>query len=366
MIDPRNMPCARVRLSRLLPKELPPNAQEQYHNYTIQRKSSLTSLNVPKDPAKVVVSSVSPVDFSCELGESDQSHATSLDVPRNTVDGVDAIQYTAFNTQHLPNNDSNGYNASVQSSLSSYSRMPTAYDQVDLEPVTITTNMSTKRRSSVVSLSSSHSSGSSKGREIVASVSLTPVTWKRSRCTTRPYEDCIPKTELELDEISDVTDKSTLPESKDNFPYYMRKNLVSACNFLCDLFIFDVVRSLSFVVLLQLDPANVNLAIYISLGFALQSSIMYYQLVWTPALLNHFSFPLRVWNSRLQLYGVLPLQCMYPELGFYTWAAYTCILLRSAIFVKFVFLGQSTGNGQRVTSKKILKNNYWRRNGGCL
>lgn len=281
MIDPRNMPCARVRLSRLLPKELPPNAQEQYHNYTIQRKSSLTSLNVPKDPAEVVVSSVSPVDFSCELGASDQSNAnaTSLDGSRNTVDGDDAIQYTAFNTQHLPSNDSNGYSASVQSSLSSYSRMPTAYDQVDLEPVTITTNMSTKRRSSVVSLSSSHSSGSSKGREIVASVSLTPVTWKRSRCTTRPYEDCIPKTELELDEISDVTDKSTLPESKDNFPYYVRKNLVSACNFLCDLFIFDVVRSLSFVVLLQLDPANVNLAIYISLGSALQSSIMYYQLV---------------------------------------------------------------------------------------
>ena len=233
MIDPRNMPSARVCLSRLLPKELPPNAQEQYHNYTIQRKSSLTSLNVPKDPTEVVVSSVSPVDFSCELGASDQSrtNAASLDVPRNTADGVDTIQYPAFNTQHLPSNGSNGYCASVQSSLSSYSRMPTS-DLVDLEPVTITTNMSTKRRSSVVSLSSSHSSRSSRGREIVASVSLTPITWKRPRCTTRPYEDCMPKTELELDEISDVGNESTLSESKDNFPYYMRKNLVSACNFL--------------------------------------------------------------------------------------------------------------------------------------
>ena len=243
MIDPRNMPCARVCLSRLLPKELPPNAQEQYHNYTIQRKSSLTSLNAPKDPTEVVVSSVSPVDFSCELGAGDQSHtnATSLDVPRNTADGVDT------NTQHRPSNGANGYCASDQSSLSSYSRLPTANDQVDLKPFTITTNMSTKRRSSVDSLSSSHSSRSSRGREIVASVSLTPITWKRPRYATRPYEDCMPDTELELDKISDVTEESTLPESKDNFPYYMRKNLVSACNFLCDLFSFDVVRSVSYV-----------------------------------------------------------------------------------------------------------------------
>lgn len=248
MIDPRNMPYARVCLSRLLPKELPPNAQEQYHNYTIQRKSSLTSLNAPKDPTEVVVSSVSPVELSCELGASDQSHAnaTSLDVPRNTVVGVDTIQYPAYNTQHLPSNDSNGYYASVQSSFSSYSRMPTANDQVDLEPVTITNNMSTKRRSSVVSLSSSDSSRSSRGREIVATVSLTPITWKRPRCrSTRPYEDCMPEPELELDKISDVTDESTLSESKDNFPYYMRKNLVRACNFLCDLFSFDIVRSVS-------------------------------------------------------------------------------------------------------------------------
>ena len=222
MIDPRNMPCARVCLSRLLPKELPPNAQEQYHNYTIQRKSSLTSLNAPKDPMEVVVPSVSPVDFS---GEQSHTNATSLDVPRNTVDGVDT------NTQRLPNNDANGYCASAQSSLSSYSRLPTANDQVDLKPVTITTNMLTKRRSSVDSLSSSHSSRSSRGREIVASVSLTPITRKRPRYATIPYEDCMPDTELELDKISDVTAESTLSESKDNFPYYMRKNLVSACNF---------------------------------------------------------------------------------------------------------------------------------------
>ena len=237
MIDPRNMPCARVCLSRLLPKELPPNAQEQYHNYTIQRKSSLTSLNVAKDPAEVLVSSVSPGDFSCELIASDQSHtnAMSLNVPRNIVDGVDT------NTQHL-GGSTNGYSAFAQSSLSSNSCMSTVNDRVDSTLVNITTNMSTKRRSSVASLSSSHSSSSSKGREIVASVHLTPVTWKKPSYTARRYEYCMPETELELDELSDITDDSAPSEIKDNFPYHMRKNRVSTCNFLCDLFSFDIVR----------------------------------------------------------------------------------------------------------------------------
>ena len=236
MIDPRNMPCARVCLSRLLPKELPPNAQEQYRNYTIQRKSSLTSLNAERDPTEVVVSPVSPVDFSCELRTSPQLHtnATSLSVHRNTVDGVDT------DTRHLPNNSTNRCSTSTRSSLSNYSCLSTLDDQVDFQPVGITTGMTTRRRTSVVSLSSSHSSRSSKGREIVPSVSLTPVTLKRPRYTTKPYEDCKPETELELDEMSDVTDDSTLSESKDNFPYCMRKNLVSAFNFLCDLFCFDI------------------------------------------------------------------------------------------------------------------------------
>ena len=226
MIDPRNMPCARVCLSRLLPTELPPNAQEQFHNYSIQRKSSLTSLNTAKDTTEVVVNSTSPVDFSCESGASDQSHtnATSVNVPRNTINGVDT------NTQHLPNNGTNGYSASAQSSLSNYSCTLAVNDQVDLKPVDITTNTSTKRRSSVASLSSSHSSGSFKGREIVASISLTPVIWKRPRYTTRLHEDCLPKTELALSEMSDVTDDSAPSgtESSENFPYCMREHLVSA------------------------------------------------------------------------------------------------------------------------------------------
>jgi len=227
MIDPRNMPCARVCLSRLLPKELPPNAQEQYHNYAIQRKSSLTSLNAAKDPVEVVVSSLRPEDFSCELRASDQSHtdATSLNVPMNTVDGVDT------NIQHLASS-TNTYSAFARSSPSNNSCMSTVYDQVDLKPVDISTNMSSKRRSSVASLSSSHSSRSTIGREIVATVSLTPVTWKRPRYTTRQYEDCMPETELELDELSDVTDDSAPSDSKDNFPYCMRKNRVSVCNLL--------------------------------------------------------------------------------------------------------------------------------------
>lgn len=255
MIDPRNMPCARVCLSRLLPRELPPNAQEQYHNYAIQRKSSLTSLNAAKDTTEVVVSSLSPVDFSCVLGASDQAHtnATTLNVPRDTISDV------LTNTQQLPSNGTNGCSASTQSSLSNYSCMPVVNDQVDLKPVNITTNMSTKRRSSVTSLSSSHSLGSSKGREIVASVCLTPVTWKRPRYTTRWHEDCMPETELELSEMSDVTDDSTLSgtESADNFPYCMRKNLVSTCNFSCDLFSFTIVTCKSVRFVLQSSPVTV-------------------------------------------------------------------------------------------------------------
>lgn len=92
--------------------------------------------------------------------------------------------------------------------------------------------------------------GSFKGREIVVFIFLIFVIWKRLRCIIRLYEDCIFKIEFELDEILDVIDKFILLESKDNFLYYMRKNLVSVCNFLCDLFIFDVVRLFSFVVLL--------------------------------------------------------------------------------------------------------------------
>lgn len=223
MIDPRNMPCARVCLSRLLPKELPPNAQEQYHNYTIQRKSSSTSLNAAKDTTAVDVSSISAVDFSCELGESDQSHtnATSvkLNVPMNASNSVDP------NTQHLPNNSASGYSASTQSSLSNYSCMPAVNDQVELNPVNITTNMSAKRRSSETSVLSSHSSKSLEGREIVASISLTPVTWKRY--TTRLDEDCMPENELVLSEMSDGSTLSGT-ECKNNSPYSTRRNLVSA------------------------------------------------------------------------------------------------------------------------------------------
>lgn len=225
MIDPRNMPCARVCLSLLLPKELPPNAQEQYHNYTIQRKSSSTSLNAAKDTTAVVVSSISAVDFSRELGASDQSHtsATSvkLNLPRNAINSVDP------NTQHLPNNSASGYSASTQMSLTNYSCMPAVYDQVELNPVNITTNMSAKRRSSETSVLSSHSSKSFEGREIVASISLTPVTWKTPRNTTRLDEDCMYENELVLSEMSDGSTLSGT-DCKNNSPYFTRRNLVSA------------------------------------------------------------------------------------------------------------------------------------------
>ena len=227
MIDPRNMPCARVCLPRLSAKELPPNAQEQYHNYTIKRKSSMTSLNAGKDTNEVGMPSPRPVDFSFVSGGGDQvqTSASSLNAARETT-------WADISHQYLPgNNTDNTTETSVQSAPPNYSYVPLARDCLGIEPVNVTANtLSTKRRNSVVSTSSRCSSGSSKGSELIASVCLTPVTWKTPRYTTRPYEHCVPETELECSEVlSDVTDDSTLSgaESIKSGLNFMTKILVS-------------------------------------------------------------------------------------------------------------------------------------------
>lgn len=206
MIDPRNMPCARVCLPRLSPSELPPNAQEQYHNYTVKRKSSMNSLNAGTGTTDVSTSSPSPVDFSFVSGVSDQ-------VDRSA------------------NNDTNGISNSTNSSSSSCSHLPIVSSYLDTKPVNITSNsFSTKRRNSVASTSSRRSTGSCKSTELIASVCLTPVTWKMPGHTTRPYGHCVPVPELECSEVlSDVTDDSTLSEmeSTKNFSYCTLRELVS-------------------------------------------------------------------------------------------------------------------------------------------
>lgn len=220
MIDPRNMPCARVCLSRLSPMELPPNALEQYHNFTTKRKSSMTSHNEVKDVTGVGMSSQSPIDFSCVPGMSDHGHASaaSLNVAKDTG-GTD------MSSQHLPDKNPNG----TGTSASNYLFMPIESD-VDAKPVNVTINtLSTSRRNSVVSSSSRHSSGSSKSK-LNASVCLTPITWERPVYTPRRY---MPATEqLDYSEImSDITDGSTL-SGTDSCSYFMRNDLVS--NFLFD------------------------------------------------------------------------------------------------------------------------------------
>ncbi|XP_078373054.1 uncharacterized protein LOC144656685 [Oculina patagonica] len=226
MIDPRNMPCARVCLPRLSAGELPPNAQEQYHSYVVKRKSSRTSLNAGKDTTEIGVSSPSPMNFSFTSGVSDQAFtcSNSLKVARDT-------SWAEMSEQCVPGNNTNGTCTSTQISPPSYSWPPIMKDCLDTKPDDTTVNTwSTKRRNSVVSTSSRCSSGSSKGRELVASVCLTPVTLKTPGYTPRPYEHCMSETELECSEaLSDVTDDSTLSgaESAKNFSHFVRKKLQS-------------------------------------------------------------------------------------------------------------------------------------------
>lgn len=226
MIDPRNMPCARVCLPRLSAGELPPNAQEQYHNYVVKRKSSMTSLNAGKDTTEIGVSSPSPMNFSFVSGVSDQAFTSgnSLKVARDT-------SWAEMSAQCVPGNNAKGTCTSTQISPPNYSCVPVMNGSFDTKPVDTTVNtLSTKRRNSVVSTSSRCSSGSSKGRELVASVCLTPVTLKTPGYTPRPYEHCMPENELECSEVlSDVTDDSTLSgaESAKNFSHFMRTKLVS-------------------------------------------------------------------------------------------------------------------------------------------
>lgn len=239
MIDPRNMPCARVCLSRLSPRELPPNALEQYHTYAAKRKScdpalceatvtnatgmsvqhspvhysfvsgvsedQDTNVNSPSESEGTSVSSVTthglPVDYLYfpAVGSHQESDLNVLKVTKETIGtGMDADQPVNYSFLQGGNEHVfSGLNAlvnskdtvvtavTVPSTHATYSCLAT--DEVDtIEPV----NMRPSRRNSVVSIRSSHSSGASKGKELIASVRLCPVPGESPRCFSRQLVNC--------------------------------------------------------------------------------------------------------------------------------------------------------------------------------
>ena len=279
MIDPRNMPCARVCLSRLSPRELPPNALEQYHTYAAKRKSSDPTLCETRVTNAAGVSvQHPPVHYSFVSGVSDHqlTSVNSLNVSKDTnISSVTSLGLPV-NYLHLPAGDSHqesdvnvlnptketigtgmyahplvnfpcvtGVNEHAFSSLNSlvntkdtvvtavpvpstpvvYSCLST--DEVDtIEPI----NMRSSRRNSVVSTTSSHSSSISKAKELGASVRLSPVSktdsprylsrqlanWKPGKRGT----ECIDET---------VADDFTFSGTKctSNLSYFMTTDLVS-------------------------------------------------------------------------------------------------------------------------------------------
>ena len=237
MIDPRNMPCARVCLSRLSPRELPPNALEQYHTYAAKRKSSDptlceatvtnatgmsvqhspvhysfvsgvnedqdTSVNSLSESEDASVSSLTthglPVNYLYfpAVGSHQESDLNVLNVTKETIGtGMDAdrpVNYSfvqggnehVFSGLNALVNAKDTVAVPVPSTHVNYSCLAT--DEVDtIEQV----NMRPSRRNSVVSITSSHSSGASKGKELIASVRLCPVPWDSPRCISRQLVNC--------------------------------------------------------------------------------------------------------------------------------------------------------------------------------
>ena len=258
MLDPRNMPYARVCLSRLSPRELPPNALQQYHNYVAKRKSSDPTLIEAKELNGTGISVQHPaVSYSFVSGVSDhvktdantpntandisvtktssQSAPVSyFDLPENNhhlKNGVDSLNVAkeTIGTQcpfvnyscvtqvldHQCTSDTSSHNMvreTIETAMP-VQLVPTSCvmnNKVDLKAV----HVQPHRRNSATSLSSSDSSLN--GRELIAHVRLSPVIWDSPRNTNRQYVNHKPKGEEESsDEImSDVTDEHTLSETR--------------------------------------------------------------------------------------------------------------------------------------------------------
>lgn len=225
MINPRSLPYARVYLSRLSPHELPHNALKQYHNYTAKRKnreSTVSESTVANETGLTVQHP--PVRYSFASGESDCQHTgvnafvasgdanakcltdqSPFDQYSYRVGGMEKAAFSAMNVleescdtgvhaYHLPSNyscttEENDCVLSRKSSVTSVkdSSVTVSVQSAALNDLCLTScEVHTKpgevqpcRRNSVSSTTSSHSTGSSKGKKLI--VSLRPVTWDRPR-----------------------------------------------------------------------------------------------------------------------------------------------------------------------------------------
>lgn len=226
MIDPRNLPHARVCLLRLSTRDLPPNALQQYHKYAAKRKRSDPALIEAKELNRSTISVKQPT-ASYSIGANNRLHTG---VNRSNVDQDIFLTRTSFQTFPKQTNTPHVLGDSQHNATeTAREQPPTAYSSyrtdasgwstdshldkckdkniagvliqpLDVEHVLkIKGNVLPCRRNSVRSTSSS---GSSKGRELSASVRLSPVTWSGPTITNRKYGNYNPKA---LGESNDKT-----------------------------------------------------------------------------------------------------------------------------------------------------------------
>ena len=230
MIDPRNLPHARVCLLRLSTRDLPPNALQQYHKYAAKRKRSDPALIEAKELNRSTISVKQPT-ASYSIGANN-----NLDTGVNRSNVVQDIFLTRTSslTPHTSHvlEDSQHVTCGLTNNATAKKageQQPTAYSSymtdvsgwstdshldkckgkniagVLVQPLDVKHVLKIKgnvlpcRRNSVRSTSSS---GSSKGRELSASVRLSPVTWSGPTVTNRKYMNYNPKA---LGESNDKT-----------------------------------------------------------------------------------------------------------------------------------------------------------------
>ena len=218
MIDPRNLPHARVCLLRLSTKDLPPNALQQYHKYAAKRKRSYPALIEAKELNRSTISIKQPT-ASNSIGANDH-----LDTVVNSLKVVQDIFLTRSSSQTFPLNiphvseDSRHVTCGFSNNASETAgeQYPTTYssyktdvsgwstdshldkckdkNMVGMLVQTLDAEHLLKMKGSMLScrrnsVRSTSSSGSSKGTELSASVRLSPVTWSGPTITDRTYMD---------------------------------------------------------------------------------------------------------------------------------------------------------------------------------
>lgn len=263
MIDPRNLPHARVFLARMSPSELPLNALKQYHNYAAKRKSSGPVISETKETDDVGVSGDHPpAHFSLELTKGANKHTVnSKDTSKestfscttssklrmgNLLVPLIPLSSASYNPHHPENNsfvtqvhvnhasdEENGLSADKDISVSADSNGSQSANyswhrigEVDTTPGYVRSS----RTNSVSSTTSSHSRSISKGKEQIPSVRLTPIVlFNPLGRLLKPLNSCKSKTDEGLNKTT--TSKSTvLGKSRRNSSYYLR-NKVKAIDF---------------------------------------------------------------------------------------------------------------------------------------